>query len=71
MPIIRCEIVEGVLDTDQRAELIGALTDAMVSVRGEAIRPATTVLVIDVASGAWGSGGTAVTTDAALASLEG
>lgn len=69
MPIVRCDIVEGVLTPEQRVELITALTQAVVDVRGEAIRAATTVVLNDVPSGAWGTGGVPVTTEAALASL--
>jgi 4-oxalocrotonate tautomerase len=42
-------------------KLIRKVTDAVVSVEGEGLRPVTWVLFDDVASGEWGVGGQAVT----------
>ena len=47
----------------QREELIRKITDAIVSVEGEALRPVTWVLLEEVPSGAWGVGGKAFTSD--------
>ena len=45
-------------------KLIRKVTDAVVSVKGEGLRPVTWVLFDDVASGEWGVGGQAVTVEA-------
>ena len=63
MPLIQIKLIEGVFDTDQKQEMIERVTDAMVSVEGENMRPLTWVLVQeDVKSGDWGIGGQALTT---------
>lgn len=64
MPLINVKVIEGVFTPAQKAEIITSLTDAMVAVEGEAMRPVTWVLVEDVTSGEWGIGGNAMTTEA-------
>ncbi|MGZ5055268.1 MAG: tautomerase family protein [Methylobacter sp.] len=44
--------------------MISKVTDAIVSVEGEGLRPVIWVIIEDVASGEWGVGGQAITTDA-------
>ena len=55
--------LSGYLNADQKSELIRKVTDAIVSVEGEGLRPVTWVIIEDVRSGEWGVGGTAVTTE--------
>jgi len=43
--------------------MIAKVTDAMVAIEGEAMRGVTWVRVHEVASGEWGIGGKAFTTD--------
>jgi 4-oxalocrotonate tautomerase len=62
MPLIQVKVVENVLSSAQKQELIERLTDAMVDVEGENMRPLTLVTIEDVASGGWGVGGNAMTT---------
>ncbi|WP_141585649.1 4-oxalocrotonate tautomerase family protein [Actinomadura sp. WMMA1423] len=62
MPLINVKVIEGVFTDDQKTELVRALTDAMVSVEGENMRPVTWVVIEDVRSGSWGIGGTPLTT---------
>jgi 4-oxalocrotonate tautomerase len=62
MPLIQVRVIEGVFSDAQKREIIHKLTDAMVSVEGENLRPATTVLVEEVKSGDWGHGGRPLTT---------
>ena len=70
MPLIQIKVVEGVLTTDEKSEMIGKVTDAVLSVYGENLRPHTWVMIEDVAEGQWGLGGTGLTT-AAVQSLRG
>ena len=70
MPLIQIKVVEGVLTTDEKSEMIGKVTDAVLSVYGESLRPHTWVMIEDVAEGQWGLGGTGLTT-AAVQSLRG
>ena len=47
---------------DQKREIVEKLTDAMVSIEGENMRPVTWCVVEEVRSGDWGMGGNTLTT---------
>ena len=64
MPLVQIKVVEGVLTPDEKSQMISRVTDAVLSVYGENLRPHTWVMVEDVAEGQWGLGGTGLTTDA-------
>jgi len=64
MPLVNVKLIEGVFDDHQKQEIIEKLTDAMVEVEGENMRPVTWVVVEEVKSGDWGIGGQAMTTEA-------
>ena len=63
MPFVNVKLIAGVFTVSQKQEMIRKLTDAMVSVEGENLRPVTWVVIEEVASGAWGVGGTPLTTN--------
>ena len=63
MPLIQIKGISGVLTTSQKQEMIRKVTDAVVAVEGEGLRPVTWVIIEDVNSGEWGVAGEAVTTD--------
>jgi 4-oxalocrotonate tautomerase len=62
MPLVQVKLIEGVFSEAQKHEMICKLTDAMVSVEGEAMRAVTWVVIEEVRSGSWGIGGNAMTT---------
>ena len=62
MPMIQVKVIEGVFTEAQKREMVHKLTDAMVSIEGENMRPVTVVIVEEVKSGDWGIGGKALTT---------
>lgn len=62
MPLIEVKVIEGVFSPDQKREIIGKLTDAMVSVEGENLRRSTTCIIEEIKSGDWGMGGRTLTT---------
>jgi 4-oxalocrotonate tautomerase len=64
VPLIQVRLLEGVFTPKQKQEMITKLTDAMVSIEGEQMRPVTWVLVEELKSGEWGIGGKAMTTEA-------
>ena len=64
MPLVQIKLIEGVFAPEQKQEMIERVTDAMVSVEGENMRPLTWVLVEDVKSGDWGIGGQGATVEA-------
>ena len=63
MPIINVKLIEDVFTPDQKREIIERLTDAMVSIEGENMRPVTWVVVEEVASGDMGVGGKPLSTE--------
>ena len=67
MPLINVKVIEGVFTPTQKQEMIRKLTDTMVSIAGENLRPATVVVVEEVKSGDWGFGGNPLTTNDAKA----
>jgi 4-oxalocrotonate tautomerase len=62
MPLVNVKVVEGVFSAEQKKDMIARLTDTMVEIEGEALRPVTWVVVEEVRSGDWGIGGNALTT---------
>jgi 4-oxalocrotonate tautomerase len=62
MPLVQVKLIEGVFNQDQKHDIITRLTETMVDIEGEAMRPVTWVTIEEVASGEWGIGGKALTT---------
>ncbi len=62
MPLVNVRLIEGVFTPEQKHEMIRKLTDAMVEIEGENLRPVTVVVVDEVNSGDWGIGGKCLTT---------
>ena len=62
MPFVNVKLIEGVFSSDQKADMIAKLTDTMVSIEGENMRPVTWVVIEEVASGEWGIGGNSLST---------
>jgi 4-oxalocrotonate tautomerase len=62
MPLIQVKLIENVFSADQKQEIIRKLTDAMVEIEGENMRPVTWCVVEEVASGDWGIAGNPLTT---------
>ena len=63
MPLIQVKLIENVFSPAQKREIIQRLTDTMVEIEGENMRPVTWVTIDEVASGEWGIAGNAVTTE--------
>jgi 4-oxalocrotonate tautomerase len=63
MPLVNIKLIEGVFSESQKQEMVKKVTDAMVSVEGENMRPVTWVVVEEVRSGDWGIGGKPLTTE--------
>lgn len=64
MPFVQIKVIEDVFTQEQKQEMIQKVTDAMVSVEGENMRPVTWVVVDEVKSGDWGIAGKAMTAEA-------
>ena len=61
MPLIDIQLIKGVFTLDQKQAMIRGVTDAMIAVEGEAMRPVTWVRVQETESGEWAIGGTPLT----------
>jgi len=64
MPFVQIKVIEDVFTQEQKQQMIEKVTDAMVSVEGENMRPVTWVVVDEVKSGDWGIAGKALTAEA-------
>jgi len=64
MPLLTVKAIEGVFTPPQKREIIHKLTETLVSIKGEALRPYTQVIIEEVKSGDWGVGGNVMTTAA-------
>lgn len=62
MPLIEVSVIQDVFTPQQKQEIIGRLTEAMVQVEGENMRPVTWCVVREVASGDWGIAGNPLST---------
>lgn len=60
MPIVTVTVPEGVFDEGQRVTMIDGVTEAMVSVEGEAFRDKTWVVYDEIPEGRFAIGGTTV-----------
>ena len=61
MPLIDIQLIKGVFTPEQKKRMIEKVTDAMISVEGEAMRPVTWVRVQEIESGEWAIGGKPLT----------
>jgi 4-oxalocrotonate tautomerase len=63
MPFINVKLIEGVFSSEQKQDIVRRLTNAMVEIEGENMRPVTWCVVEEVASGDWGIAGQPLTTE--------
>jgi 4-oxalocrotonate tautomerase len=61
MPLVDIQLIKGVFTPSQKKLMIQKVTDAMVAVEGEAMRPVTWVRVQEIESGEWAIGGNPLT----------
>lgn len=57
MPLVTIDVIKDVFTTDQKKAIIDKVTDAMLAVEGEAMRPVTWVKINEIAQGDWAIGG--------------
>jgi 4-oxalocrotonate tautomerase len=57
MPLVTIDVIKDVFSPDQKKQLIERVTDAMVSVEGETMRPVTWVKVNEIQQNDWAIGG--------------
>ena len=64
MPLVTINVVENLFSDKQKQEMIEKVTDALVSIEGEAMRAITWVLIEEVREQHWGIGGQRLTSQA-------
>jgi 4-oxalocrotonate tautomerase len=57
MPLVNIEVIENVFSPAQKKEMIEKVSEAMISIEGEALRPYTLVKIDEVKDGNWSVGG--------------
>jgi 4-oxalocrotonate tautomerase len=57
MPLVTIDIIKNVFTADQKRDLIDKVTEAMVAVEGEGLRPVTWVRIMEVEERDWAIGG--------------
>ena len=57
MPLINVKVIDGVFSDAQKRTIVESLTDAMVRIEGENLRPVTWVVIEEVKGGNWAIGG--------------
>jgi 4-oxalocrotonate tautomerase len=57
MPLVTIDVIKDVFTPGQKQELIDRVTEAMISVEGERMRPVTWVMINEIAQGDWAIGG--------------
>ena len=62
MPFIQVKVIENVFTSEQKQQIVRTLTDALVRIEGENMRPVTWCVVEEVRSGDWGIAGNPLTT---------
>jgi 4-oxalocrotonate tautomerase len=62
MPLINVKLIDGVFSESQKKQIATKLTDAMVSIEGENMRPVAWVVIEEVKSGDWAIDGKVLTT---------
>lgn len=62
MPMVTIDVIKDVFTPEQKQKLITKVTEAMIEVEGEGMRPVTWVRIKEFESGDWAVGGKALRT---------
>ena len=62
MPMVTIDVIKDVFTPEQKQKLITKVTEAMIEVEGEGMRPVTWVRIQEFESGDWAVGGKALRT---------
>jgi len=57
MPLVTIDVIKDVFTADEKRQMITKVTEALIEVEGEAMRPVTWVRIKEVEQGDWGIGG--------------
>lgn len=57
MPLVTIDVIKDVFSNAEKQALISGVTEAMIAVEGEAMRPVTWVRINEIEQGDWAIGG--------------
>lgn len=57
MPLVTIDVIKDVFTADEKRRMIANVTEALIVVEGEAMRPVTWVRIMEVEQGDWAIGG--------------
>jgi 4-oxalocrotonate tautomerase len=60
MPLVTIDVIKNVFSPSQKRDLIAKVTEAMIDVEGETMRPVTWVRINEIEQGDWAIGGKAL-----------
>lgn len=60
MPLVTIDVIKNVFSPSQKQDLITKVTEAMIDVEGESMRPVTWVRINEIEQGDWAIGGKAL-----------
>jgi 4-oxalocrotonate tautomerase len=63
VPLIQVKLIEGLFTSPQKQEIVERLSEALIEIAGEGMRPVTWCIVEEVPSGGWAVGAHALTAD--------
>ncbi|MDA3630364.1 tautomerase family protein [Saccharopolyspora oryzae] len=63
MPFIDIKVIAGVFTDEEKRRLVEDVSEAAIAVEGEALRPATHVVITETPSGGWAIGGKPLTSE--------
>ena len=62
MPLVTIDVIKDAFTPEQKGQIIEKITQAMIAVEGEAMRPVTWCVLEEVRSGDWSIGGKPLST---------
>jgi 4-oxalocrotonate tautomerase len=63
MPFADIKVIAGALTPEEKRQLVEKVSEAMIAVEGEALRPLTHVVITETPSGEWAIGGQTLTAE--------
>ena len=63
MPFIDIKVIQGVFTPEEKRELVERVSETVIALEGEALRPYTTTAITETPSGEWAVGGQLFTAD--------
>ncbi|MFF3540396.1 4-oxalocrotonate tautomerase family protein [Streptomyces platensis] len=63
MPFIDIKVIAGVFTPEEKQKMVKDVSEALIAIEGEALRPATHVVITETPSGEWAIGGKAMTAE--------